>query len=108
MRMKLKVLTNLKALAESLGLEVIDRPQWANNGSLSIQFPDEIGELASVGYDFQDTWGTMTFTLTVKGKRLPSQPGRPDYFDFYIQYTAADDFRYFRNRLQQALSTLTR
>ncbi|KJS04716.1 MAG: hypothetical protein VR73_13700 [Gammaproteobacteria bacterium BRH_c0] len=106
MRMQHKVLANLKALIESTGLEALDRPHWANTGSLSIQHPEEIQELASVGYDFQDTWGTMTFSITVKGQRLPSQPGRSDYFDFRINYTDGEGFQQFRNRLQQVLSTL--
>jgi len=104
--MQHKVLANLKSLIESTGLEALDRPQWANTGSLSIQHPEEIEELASIRYDFQDTWGTMTFTITVGGQRLPSQPGRSDYFDFYIDYTDAEGFRYFRDRLQHALSTI--
>lgn len=86
--------------------DALDRPHWANTGSLSIQHPEAIQELAGIGYDFQDTWGTMTFSITVKDQRLPSQPGRPDYFDFRINYTDGEGFQQFRNRLQQALSTL--
>lgn len=106
MRMQQKVLADLKALIESFGLEALDRPQWANTGSLSIQHPEEIGELASISYNFQDTWGTMTFSLTVNGKLLPSQPGRPDYFDFHLNYTDGAGFHQFRNRLQQTLPSL--
>lgn len=106
MRMQHKVLANLKALIESTGLEALDRPQWANTGSLSIQRPKEIKELASVRYDFQDTWGTITFTITVGDRPVPSQPGRPDYFDFRIDYTDGDGFKVFRNRLQHILSTI--
>jgi hypothetical protein len=102
--MQKKVLNNIKALIEARGLEALDCPNFSNTGHISIQHPAEVGELAKVGYNFQND--RYTLTITVLGERIPSQPGRADYFDFYLMFTDADGYKRFRSVLDMELTKI--
>ena len=81
---------------------------FANGGVIGVQaadFPVNIGE---VGFGFQP--GTMNFTLTfndgVAMREIPSQPGRADYFDFYMKHSDIAAYVVFFNALTAQLTKL--
>jgi hypothetical protein len=104
--MQKKVLNHLTKVITSAGFEAINCRNFANTGHISIQHEDRIGELASVSYDFQSSWSTMTFSITIGNKRIPSQRGRDNYFDFYMKFTDVTDFNNFERVLRQQLEAM--
>lgn len=97
--MQKKVIADIKTTLESINpkLEAIIIPNFSNTGKLSIQYKDKVGELASINYDFQRD--TMTFSIVVGGKKIPSQLGRSDYFDFYMNHNEISDYERFKNSM---------
>ena len=99
-----KVLNDLTQVIEQFGFEALELNVYSNLGRLSIQVPEQVGELARVNFDFQSD--QMTFMLLVGETPVPSQPGRSDYFNFLIKYTDIDKYRQFRSSLEQVLKQL--
>jgi hypothetical protein len=99
-----KILTDLATLVHSFGYEPVCRPNFANTGVIAVQHPDVVEEYAQIEYDFQPD--TMMFRLTVQGTRVPSQPPRPDYFDFYMPVTNTAAYQAFRARVAEHLQAL--
>lgn len=97
-----RVLGKITEIATRLGFEVIEMPNWANTGALSIQ-DDNFNELLKVKYDFQNSWQNMTLSMWRDGKGIPSQPGRSNYFDFYMSYSSGEEIREFFSRFSQEL-----
>lgn len=73
-----------------LGYECAIQKVYGNVGTVYIYLPRvsttsvNTIAVASINFDFQD--GTYKLSLTVSGKKIPSQPGRADYFEFYQRY----------------------
>lgn len=86
-----RILSIIEAAVTTKGYEVAQSAAYANTGAIRIYKPASHIEFANIGYDFQD--GTYTLRLTVQGSKIPSQPGRPDYFDFYQSY--GDESRFW-------------
>ena len=105
MTMQTKVLNNLKNVLTAKGMEAIVCADFSNKGHLSIQKPNQVGELGSIHYDFQSS--TMTLSITIKGKQILSQPPRLNYYDFYLQHTDIEGYQNFvytlKKELQNAL-----
>lgn len=99
-----KVLGVISDLAPKYGLEALKVPQWANTGKLSFQHPQQVGELLSVGYEFQSD--TMTFTITVGARRVLSQFPREGYYDFYMRHQSIAEFNTFVAKLEAELKPL--
>ena len=93
----------VKAITDSGYIATVDY-NFSNTGKLSIQDPAVIGELGSVGFNFQSDY--VTFDITILGDRLLSQPPRKGYFDFYIKHTDIAGYKNFRSRLVSALETM--
>jgi hypothetical protein len=104
--MQEKVLDDLAALIIQYGFEPIKQASYGNVGFISVQLPNEVGSLASVNYNFQT--GTMNFSVTVDKRKVPSQPGRADYFDFYMDHDARAEYRNFRAVLEAELQALSK
>jgi len=99
-----KTLGVITDLAPKYGLEALKVSQWANTGKLSFQHPQQVGELLSVGYEFQSD--TMTFTITVGQRRVLSQPPRQGYHDFYMRHQNVGEFTAFVARLEAELKAV--
>lgn len=82
-------------------LEPVMHSTFANGGKISIQNKDEIGELGHVRYNFQP--GTYTLGINFAGKDIPSQEGRNDYFDFYLEDGDREGFNQFAGILRKHL-----
>lgn len=102
--MQTKVLAKFQEIITQHGFEPVQRAQFANTGLVSVEREDTLGSLMQVRYDFQDT--TATFSMKVGEKKIPSQPGRLDYFDFYIRYDRPQEFEYFISQLTWQLRLL--
>jgi hypothetical protein len=96
-----KVLRDITSVIEAAGFQCIDVPNYSNGGKLSIQLENKIGELGSVSYHIE--FNTMTFSITLGGKKIPSQPGRADYFSFYMSHTSVSKYYSFRSKLESEL-----
>ena len=101
-----KVIKDLCKVIEGQGFEPVVMMGYSNTGRISVQEPNEIGELASIGFNFQNGAGTMNFNITVQMHQIPSQPGRKDYFDFYINYTDRASYKRFRFVVEHELMHL--
>lgn len=86
-----RILRILRAKLEGLGYVLAQQSTFANRGTVFIYIGDEAtiphGEIR---YDFQSS--NYTMTITVAGRKIPSQPGRNDYFDWYQAYTEPTTF----------------
>ncbi len=104
--MQSKVLNDIiKSIVETNNdLEVIQVPNWANTGKLSIQHNENVGEFGDVYYNFQND--TMTFSITINRKKITSQVGRDNYFDFYMRHTDVDCYKKFKNRLIESVKMI--
>lgn len=98
-----KVLNDLIGIIEDAGFETINH--W---GRIHIQPSDDIKDVAVLGYDFQKD--DMRFTLTVLGRKIPSQPGRSDYFDFWMSFNEEGykQYKEFRQILKRELTAAKR
>lgn len=76
-----RVLDKLEAEVAKFGLETSIQSDWGNTGTVLIHQPGSITPAALIRYDFQSS--SYKLTITVGGRRVPSQFGRYDYFDFY-------------------------
>ena len=83
--MQQKYLERLEKIAEFNGFEAVQVAAYGNIGTVFIQTKDSVATEAEVHYNFQT--GTVTFTLTVRGNKVLSQPPREGYFDFYMNYS---------------------
>lgn len=95
----------LKRIADSLtyyGLEPSISFDWANTGLVYGHNPNAITPVVTIGFDFQPA--SYKLTITVGSRKIPSQLGRPDYFDFY--YPEASAKTRFWNCLEAELKQL--
>ncbi len=106
MDMQDKVLSDIAKTIENCGLEAIVCPTYANTGRVSIQQKGEIGEYGYISYNFQNSWGTMTFSISINGKKVLSQPPRLDYHDFYMEYSEISSYNNFRKVLVSSVAEL--
>lgn len=97
-----KILAQLEAAIEDYGFQPL-LVGGSGDGHISIQ-SEAIGEHASVYYRIDSEY--VTFRLTFLGKKIPSQPGRNDYFDFYLKHTEIDKIAHFFGCLEQNLERL--
>jgi hypothetical protein len=90
------------------GFEAINKAQWANTGDVHVTLPGKFGTLAKVDYDFQDSNLSLAIYKTVDGRAVgvPSQPGRPDYFNHYMKYEEENDFEVFMRHLGETLDQI--
>jgi len=104
MSMQTRILKDLMDLISQCGFESEQERNWANTGSLMILKGIEV--FGSVSYEFQSSWKTMKFDITIGREKLLSQPPRPAYHDFYMKYSETDQYKNFRNRLESELKRL--
>jgi hypothetical protein len=105
-----KILGIIKKQIESLGFEVVSRPQWANTGTLGIEHSGQFGELACVTYQFNGDCFTLAIYKTAGGREVgvQSQPPREGYFDHYMKYSAKSEFATFQAHLLQTLEEIAK
>ena len=99
-----KMLGIIKADIEAMGLEAVSRPQYANTGVISVERAGRMGSLGEVDYRFNDAYVMLQLRQPGPGGRMagiPSQPGRPDYYDWYTEYHDSALFERFRCRLTE-------
>lgn len=101
--MQKKALHDIMRTIAAAGYEAIVCYDWANMGHVSIQLPDEVGEIGSVRFDFQNGWSTMKFEITMNGIKVMSQPPRSGYYDFYMKYTDIEAYKRFKATLTDVL-----
>lgn len=86
-----RTLEQIEQRLTKAGYELAQKATWGNVGTVHI-FSDASATtpVGSIGYDFQD--GSYKLALTWRGKKIPSQEGRADYFDFYQRYDEPSRF----------------
>ena len=102
--MQQKYLGRIESIAKLQGLEAIQVVDYGNTGTIHIQDEKSIESMVEVRYNFQSK--NVTFSLTVNGVKIPSQPGRDDYFDYYMQYSETCRLNKFFNLLTACLEDL--
>jgi hypothetical protein len=85
-----RILDAIERLANDHGIECAKSSDFANTGQVHLYQPGQTAAFGSVGFNFQTA--SYTLNLTVNGRKVPSQPGRSDYFDFYQSYQAPSAF----------------
>lgn len=76
-----RVLSKIAETAEAHGAEVSQSSDYSNTGRVNLHRRGAIAPAIVIDYDFQGS--TYKLALTSQGVRIPSQPGRAGYFDFY-------------------------
>jgi hypothetical protein len=99
-----KLTETIFQLFEDNGFELINVSKLSNLGYWSIQKSNSLKELGAIGYEFQDSYNM--FTITIGGRRVPSQVGRDDYFTFHIQTSDNQTLQTFLNNLQKEIEFL--
>ena len=100
--MQTKILKTISNIVSGYGLEAVQVADYGNCGTVYVQPEDDVNSLGEIGYNFQS--GTMKFTLTFGGVKIPSQPGRDDYFDFYMDYSDTPAWRTFQSAMKNAVA----
>jgi len=101
-----RILNDLSHLIRQSGFEVEIEKNWANTGFLAI-FKEGFSLVGSVDFNFQSSWKTMTFGITIGDKKVLSQPPRQGYYDFHMDYSATSEYKNFRSVLESELKKLT-
>lgn len=79
------------AIGADFGLSCAQVSAYSNTGSILIYSnEDATTAFGSVAYDFQSS--TYKLSITLRGRKIASQIGRADYFDFYQEYEQATRF----------------
>lgn len=101
--MREKILDDLIGIIEDSGLEAV-----AHSGRIHIQPSDDIEDIAVIGFSIDVD--RMDFSLTVLGKRIPSQPGRDDYFNFRMSFDEEGykEYKAFRQLVKRELENAKR
>ena len=102
--MQQKYLKRVETLAEDNGYEAVQVADYGNTGTIYIQQENSVSSDAEVYYNFQS--GTVTFTITIRGIKMPSQPPREGYFDFYMNYSDNNAVNNFFKRLSRLLNDI--
>ncbi len=76
-----RTLESIERMAEDFGLECTQSASYGNAGQVNLHIPDSHVPLGFIAYDFQSS--TYKLSITINGRKIPSQVGRADYFDFY-------------------------
>ena len=100
-----KITADIKKKFNHYGFEPVTVKNVSNIGYWSIQRPDDLHEYGRVGFDFQGSYNN--FTITINGRKIESQPGRGDYFQFLIKTSDNDEYRRFTAILDEELFELT-
>ena len=87
-----RVLNKIDNFLKSAGLETSIAYDWSNTGNVYGHRAGWVRPKVTIGFNFQPE--TYTLTLTVRERRIPSQVGRAEYFDFYHQ-KATDKSRFW-------------
>lgn len=88
---------------EKRNLVAIQAAAFSNTGSILIYRQLGKQALGSIHYDFQAD--AYKLSITVAGRRIPSQIGRAGYFDFYQKY---DEPTRFWDALAEALAEMVK
>lgn len=99
-----KALTIISDTIKDCGFEPVLSLGYSNVGIIGVQKENVLGDYASVSFNFQTEYAT--YTLTVGGKQIPSQPGRNDYFTFYLKSDDVAGYQRFINTLKEHLFSL--
>jgi hypothetical protein len=76
----------------------------SNVGYWSIQPDDECYEHGRVHFNFQGSYNI--FSITIGDRKIESQPGRVDYFDFHINTSENDKYQNFIEIVDKTLNQL--
>lgn len=76
-----RTLDEIEHICEQYGCECTLSQNYGNTGQVNIHFRENPMPCASVTYNFQP--GSYTLSMAAGLTRIPSQPGRADYYDFY-------------------------
>lgn len=97
--MRTKILDDLIGIIEESGLEAV-----AHSSRIHIQPADDLEDIAVIGFNISGD--RMDFSLTVLGKRIPSQPGRDDYFTFRMSFDEEGykEYKAFRELVKRELA----
>lgn len=101
--MREKILDDLIGIIEESGLEAV-----AHSSRIHIQPADDLEDIAVIGFIIGAD--RMEFSLTVLGKRVPSQPGRNDYSIFRMCFDEEGykEYKAFRQLVKRELENAKR
>lgn len=80
---QVKIIELLRKEIIDAGFEALLVPNFSNTGYISIEKEGEFGAFGRITYDFQRD--NFNLVLEWNGVKIPSQPGRAGYFDWYFQ-----------------------
>ena len=83
--MQEKILKQIEDIIVSAKLEPVCNFNYANTGKIYIQRPNMNQILGIIGFSFDTSHADLT--LNIKGKFMPPQQNRDDYFNWYIEYS---------------------
>jgi hypothetical protein len=99
-----KITTDIHNTFEKYGFEPVTVKSVSNMGYWSIQRPDDLTEYGRVGFNFQGSYNI--FSIKIGDRKIESQPGRADYFDFHINTSENDKYQNFKEVLANELFEL--
>jgi len=76
-----RTLDAIAAKIETYSLEVSEAHAWGNIGNLFVHRKGVVTPVMTIHYNFQSH--AYTLSITVGTRKVPSQVGRSDYFDFH-------------------------
>ena len=96
-----KITNDICNTIEQHGFDPVTVKNCSNMGYWSIQRPDSLDEYGRVHFDFQGSYNI--FKITIGDRKIESQPGREDYFDFHIKTSDNTAYRNFTAVLDEEL-----
>jgi hypothetical protein len=99
-----KITNDICNTFEKYGFDPVTVKSCSNVGYWSIQRPDSLDEYGRVNFDFQGSYNI--FRITIGDRKIESQPGRADYFDFHIKTSENDRYQNFKKVLDAELFEL--
>ena len=102
--MQQKLLERIERAITDVDFEAVQDAHYGNTGVIHVQDKKFYATMMEISYGFHNT--NCKFTLTVKGEKIMSQPPRPDYFDFYQEYSDAICLSNFFEALNKGLKSL--
>ncbi len=83
------IMDRIESYVGRYGRQCATANSYTNTGTIHI-FSEYLTPLGKINYNFQSS--TYTLDIEWKGRRIPSQKGREDYFDSYSRYDEPSPF----------------
>lgn len=106
MNMQKKMISIIMDQIEKRGFQATTNYRFSNMGTIGVSTAESVKNFIEVSFHFNDEY--FILSLSKDGKKIPSQRGRDDYFDYMIHYNKGDMFDRFRQRFDVELVALAK